>query len=300
MLHKNILPTSLIVTTLFLSSNRFVSSSSSNTDKNPTRVSSSYGDPKYPKDLIHGETREYIEKLRDSFSSSEGTEDDFVLDTNPLLLLSETLTLTGYKGGSVESQINQDRSFIVRPFLFSSSFTQNDEDGNDCDAGTDGNGECINNNDNNNNNNNNLRKNKEKDEENIQIMKDIEKNDKSIILGVFDGHGYLGEVVSQHAVTTVPTLLSEKLHQIYLNYDIDDGVDKDGSTALPLESQIKQAIHDTFIETDQSTPTNGVGGCTASIILQLGQKIYIANAGKYPFLQSVHYIENINMEKGIN
>ena len=34
-----------------------------------------------------------------------------------------TLTLTGYKGGKLEDQINQDRAFVISPFIFPTAST---------------------------------------------------------------------------------------------------------------------------------------------------------------------------------
>jgi serine/threonine protein phosphatase PrpC len=84
------------------------------------------------------------------------------------------------------------------------------------------------------------------------------------LLGVFDGHGNLGEITSKHAATEIPRLLADKL-----------------ATLIPLEDEeaISQAIKEVFVEVDKSDPTGGVGGATATMVLQLGAKLYIANAG---------------------
>lgn len=83
------------------------------------------------------------------------------------------------------------------------------------------------------------------------------------LLGVFDGHGTKGEVTSEYAATVVPRLLSMKLASI----DLDD------------EDAVSRAIKETFIQVDATERTGGKGGCTASIILQLGDRLYVANAG---------------------
>jgi serine/threonine protein phosphatase PrpC len=85
--------------------------------------------------------------------------------------------------------------------------------------------------------------------------------------GVFDGHGYLGEVVSKFARDQIPLRLSEKLSRMSL---------EDVTTN---HEAVKTAIKDTFIEVDQDLPTNGQGGATATMILQLNSKLYIANTG---------------------
>lgn len=89
------------------------------------------------------------------------------------------------------------------------------------------------------------------------------------LLGVFDGHGKFGEVTSEHASKEIPRLVGEKLKQL---------INRDPWTPLKDEV-VKQVLKDAFIEADQSDPTYGVGGATATVILQLGHKLYVANAG---------------------
>ena len=117
-----------------------------------------------------------------------------------------TLTMIGYKGGDIHDQINQDRSFVVNPFM-----------------------------------------------------------EKYHLSGVFDGHGILGEVVSEYAVTELPKRLAAKLEQINPND----------------EKLVVQALKDIFVEIDQDAKpvSGGKGGCTASVVLQMGNKLYVANAG---------------------
>eukprot|EP00980_Cylindrotheca_fusiformis_P007250 scaffold1525_cov142-Cylindrotheca_fusiformis.AAC.50 len=87
-------------------------------------------------------------------------------------------------------------------------------------------------------------------------------SEDSQLLGVFDGHANLGERVSQYAVTELPKLLRSKLKEI-------DGGDESVMTALI----------ETFVEIDKTAPAEISGGCTASVILQKGRKVYFANAG---------------------
>jgi protein phosphatase 2C family protein 2/3 len=93
------------------------------------------------------------------------------------------------------------------------------------------------------------------------------------LLGVFDGHGKKGEITSKYAATVIPRLLSMTLAEI----DLDD------------TAAVSKAISDTFIQVDDKEPTGGVGGCTASIILQLDDQLYIANAGDSQSMISVYY-----------
>lgn len=92
---------------------------------------------------------------------------------------------------------------------------------------------------------------------------------QQLLLGVFDGHGNLGEEVAQYALDELPKRLGIRLSHIF-SKDKKDSLDGD----------IQQALVQTFLEIDRSIPTkNGQGGCTASVVLQLGSKVYIANAG---------------------
>ena len=84
------------------------------------------------------------------------------------------------------------------------------------------------------------------------------------LLGVFDGHGELGEITAQYASTEIPRLLVEKLANIDWWNDT---------------KAVSDAIEATFVEVDQTEPTHGAGGTTASMVLQIGPKIYVANAG---------------------
>jgi len=151
-----------------------------------------------------------------------------------------TLTLIGYKGGPIETQINQDRAFVLNPFYF---LPEEEEERNSS-------------------------------EEQAQM------------LGVFDGHGRLGEVVSEYAVTTLPQLLSTKLGDIFKHKDENKEEE---------EEVIQRAISESFLEIDETIPTAGVGGCTASVVLHIpsssssSSKIYIANAGDSRSFIATHY-----------
>jgi serine/threonine protein phosphatase PrpC len=125
-----------------------------------------------------------------------------------------TLTLLGYKGGSPESQINQDRAFVLSPFRVGEVSEDEAEDGTTC-----------------------------------------------RLLGVFDGHAPLGEHVSEYVVTELPKLLAKKLELV---------TDQEST---------KEALVESFIEMDKTVPAHKSGGCTASVILQMGRKVYVANAG---------------------
>ena len=101
-------------------------------------------------------------------------------------------------------------------------------------------------------------------------------NNSMKLLGVFDGHARLGEHVSEYSVRQLPHLLSLKLESILSS--------SSSSLSSPTsiqeqKEQIKEAINDTFIEVDKTAPAHESGGCTASIVLQIRNHVYIANAG---------------------
>jgi len=88
------------------------------------------------------------------------------------------------------------------------------------------------------------------------------------LMGVFDGHAKLGELVSEYTVSTLPKLLSTKLETIIAESEVDT-----------LQTDVQKALIETFIELDKTAPAEKSGGCTASVVLQLGKDAYVANAG---------------------
>jgi serine/threonine protein phosphatase PrpC len=100
----------------------------------------------------------------------------------------------------------------------------------------------------------------------------IVDTDDSQLLGIFDGHGKLGEITSNHASKEIPRILSTKLKELVQTQQV-------ASLTALKQSIVSKAIQEAFIEADKSDPTGGVGGATATMILQLGHKIYVANAG---------------------
>lgn len=99
-----------------------------------------------------------------------------------------------------------------------------------------------------------------------------------ILVGAFDGHAPFGELVSEHTATTLPRLLAQKLFAKAVSSANDPTTSKQLSTERQVEIT-KSALIETFIELDQTAPAEKSGGCTASVILQQGPQVYIANAG---------------------
>jgi len=119
------------------------------------------------------------------------------------------LTRRGYKGGMLQSQVNQDRSFIVAS-SFSSSF----------------------------------------------------------LMGLFDGHGESGEVISQHASINFPKIFTKTIRWQKLK-----GRDTD----------FEEALTATFLELDKTSPPfpSRDSGCTATVTYysSKNRKLYFSNAG---------------------
>jgi serine/threonine protein phosphatase PrpC len=214
----------------------FSSSSSNNKDD---AEYSSVGRSFFPQDVYYdSKVKETLEKLRTM--KRDGVDVDVDVDAhndndnattnNTTGILGRSgqkfmgaLTLVGYKGGSLDSQINQDRAVVISPFWVGNEEKEND----------------------------------------VNKM-DTVRNIASKLIGCFDGHARLGEVVSEYVVKELPKLLASKLEKI---------------EPKDHPEQVTKAISETFIEMDKTAPAEVSGGCTATIILQRGSKLYVANAG---------------------
>mmetsp|Transcript_11858 Transcript_11858/g.30078 ORF Transcript_11858/g.30078 Transcript_11858/m.30078 type:complete len:455 (-) Transcript_11858:29-1393(-) len=204
----------------------FSSSSRNNTND---AEHSSCGRAFYPQDVYYDQkVKDTLEKLRTLKRDDVSSDNGAISNRTGILNRSGrkymgALTLVGYKGGSLESQINQDRAVVVSPF-----WVFNEE--------------------------------KEADKNKI----DTNRNIPSKLIGCFDGHARLGEVVSEYVVKELPKLLASKLEKV---------------KPRDHPEQVAKAITETFIEMDKTAPAEISGGCTGSIILQRGSKLYVANAG---------------------
>lgn len=104
------------------------------------------------------------------------------------------------------------------------------------------------------------------------------------LIGAFDGHAKFGEKVSEYVVKTLPSLLGHKLVQ----YEASLGAKNEVVDQQKKDDDISHILHDTFLELDATSPASPSGGCTASLVLQLGTKVYIANAGDSRSFIAVH------------
>jgi serine/threonine protein phosphatase PrpC len=103
---------------------------------------------------------------------------------------------------------------------------------------------------------------------------------ESRLLGVFDGHAKRGELVSEHSVQQFPSLLANKLKRL--------GLKPQSLLKENTITQVKNCLEDTFVHLNKTAPASPTGGCTASVILQLGNKLFIANAGDSRSFVCVH------------
>jgi serine/threonine protein phosphatase PrpC len=79
-----------------------------------------YGCPFLPSDVHYNEeTKVALEKLRKK-TISEDSKESSLLKTSGSEKAA-TLTLIGYKGGRMEDQVNQDRAFVLSPFMYRST-----------------------------------------------------------------------------------------------------------------------------------------------------------------------------------
>jgi serine/threonine protein phosphatase PrpC len=88
-----------------------------------------------------------------------------------------TLTLIGFKGGTMQSQVNQDRAFIIPAYSIVGS-KHCDED--------------------------------EEKENTSPMLQDFFSQPRTL-LGVFDGHAPRGELVAEYSMRTLPRLLADRI-----------------------------------------------------------------------------------------
>lgn len=91
-------------------------------------------------------------------------------------------------------------------------------------------------------------------------------NVPAFLVCIFDGHGIQGHMVADYVVRAFPGRLSEKLNQQPIGAS---------------DEWIMQQLKNTFVEMEQEVPTEYslTGGCTGSVTLRLGHRLFFANAG---------------------
>ena len=114
----------------------------------------------------------------------------------------------------------------------------------------------------------------------------LEEKDR-ILLGVFDGHGTRGELVSEFTVQNLPSTLAQKLGTLprptptATTATSSSSFWTTGTSTITNQRRMAtiQALHDTYVELDQQAPADPSGGSTATTILVQDEDIYIANTG---------------------
>jgi Protein phosphatase 2C len=139
---------------------------------------------------------------------------------------SATLSMTGFKGGALEDQVNHDRSLIVSPFYL-------------------------------------------RNHSNSMVRRRL--------MGVFDGHAEHGSKFAEHCQQLLPSLLSRKLADAFKKAveDIAAGMKK-GEDEVAIT---KRVLAECFLSMDESSPKEASGGCTATVVYQQGQNVFVANTG---------------------
>ena len=212
-----------------------------------------YGCPLVPHDVHYSN-----ETIKQAFEQMRGSKrvnvDPVALRTLQQSISDDesslTLTLIGYKGGQLHEQINQDRAVIVAPYYITKDQRRDrQKDGSSPLSAT----------------------------TTTTTIGRVPKNIHSalyqprILQGVFDGHAPLGERVSEFVATELPKLLASKLRDA-LSVCCHDDIEEE----MEITTRV---LSETFIELDKLAPGNPSGGCTASVVLKQGDKIYLANAG---------------------
>jgi serine/threonine protein phosphatase PrpC len=182
-----------------------------------------------------------------------------------------TLTLIGYKGGKMEEQINQDRSFVLSPYTIWETPTKT------------------------NTNNNDTKKNDNNDKHDKNGVIKNQNNVPSQMMGVMDGHGTKGEIVSEYGIHEVYKRLSKLLQTRLLiaaeaeqpkgeKEDVEKDVERTSTTTTTMTEEetneiIRDSLSQVFLSINATIPTNGQGGCTASIAFRYANHVHFANVG---------------------
>ena len=101
----------------------------------------------------------------------------------------------------------------------------------------------------------------------FQTKQAVDENEAtSFLMAILDGHGDHGHLVAEHALKLLPRILADKLNSL---------------PCCQPESWIRQKLNETFLQVNEQLPLQHVrrGGCTASVTLRLGSKLYFANVG---------------------
>lgn len=196
-----------------------------------------YGCPITPQDMLYAPVQQALKKIRNKSKAklkAHQTTKEVLLELKSSGDETKaTLTLTGFKGGDLEDQINQDRAFVISPYMTEGHAAAESED-------------------------------------------DLEKHR---LQGIFDGHATDGEKVSEYCLRELPKMLACRLSE-RLTKDLTDA---------QQQTIVVATLHEIFLELDRTAPHGESGGCTASVMFQMGKKLYIANTGDSPTFLCVHH-----------
>ena len=87
-----------------------------------------------------------------------------------------------------------------------------------------------------------------------------------MLLGLFDGHGDDGHVVSHHCALRFPQILHQQLGKVV-------------QQQFGNEQEIRKAITNAYVEAERTLPPNNASGSTGIILLQVDHKLFVANTG---------------------
>lgn len=248
-----------------------------------------YGCPLTPQDVHYNtETvKAALEQLRQMRRTDGADSDAEQLLADSATPEAVTLTLIGYKGGSLQEQVNQDRALVVQPFHIANDDEQatrqvdsQKQQQKASSSSTLASSSAA----------NTKRASTEAASRMHHTTKRKVNIPPGILLGVFDGHAPRGEIVSEFTKSQLPILLSHKLHealQDVITYALSPEDSETDSDIMSLDSvpedeiinRTKQALIETFVELDRDAPAAESGGCTATVVLRLLDNVYIANAG---------------------
>jgi serine/threonine protein phosphatase PrpC len=95
----------------------------------------------------------------------------------------------------------------------------------------------------------------------------------ALLMGIYDGHGGLGHVVSHYVALELPRVFAETMTR-QPTQTIRIG-------SSQYDSHITQILKDVYLRVDSGDPVRGGAGCTASTLFYpgVGPKAYVANVG---------------------
>lgn len=105
------------------------------------------------------------------------------------------------------------------------------------------------------------------------------------MVGVLDGHGTGGEIVSEYARTQIPIKMSAKLDLIKKQRE-ENLMHLDDATTEKIKEALKEVFSSVDKEAVKEVPRTG--GATASVALQIGGKLFVANSGDSTTLVAAH------------